>query len=233
MSAAGDVLDPAARRARPVGEVAVVLGVPVLLALAGTQWSAVATGAPALEVSDAALLATLAAEAVLAAAMVPWLRRRGWSPAAVSGDPRPVDVLRGAGLWLATIAAVSVAFLPVYLSAPGWAMSLAEQRLLGGISLPVLVLAAVWNSVFEEFLWLGYGVTALAPRLGMGWACAVSILLRVSIHAYQGLAGMVLGVLPVALVLTWYFARTGRLWPAVVAHVVTNALAFAPYVDAA
>jgi membrane protease YdiL (CAAX protease family) len=31
--------------------------------------------------------------------------------------------------------------------------------------------------------------------------------------------------LPVAVVLTFYFVRTGRLWPVIVAHIVQDALA--------
>lgn len=233
MSGSDGALAPDAPRPRAVAEIAVVLGLPVLLFLGATRWSAVTTGSTSFEISDPALLATLVVEAVLAAALVPWLRRRGWSPDAVAGGPSPLDVLRGAALWLAAMVAMYVAFLPVYWGAPDLATALVAREMLGGISLPVLVLAAVWNSVFEEFLWLGYGVAALESRVGLAWACTISLVLRLSVHAYQGLTGVLIGLFPAMLILTWYFARTRRIWPPIVAHVVMNALAFAPHVHGA
>jgi membrane protease YdiL (CAAX protease family) len=43
--------------------------------------------------------------------------------------------------------------------------------------------ASILNPIFEEFLWLGYLVHRLTPRLGVNAACAVSMALRVSLHA--------------------------------------------------
>jgi membrane protease YdiL (CAAX protease family) len=50
----------------------------------------------------------------------------------------------------------------------------------------------------------------------------VSVALRVAIHSYQGPIALI-GILPMTIVFTWYYARSGRLSPVVVAHVITDA----------
>jgi len=82
---------------------------------------------------------------------------------------------------------------------------------------------AILNPIFEEFLWLGYAIPTLSARTGLSRAVAISLALRLSVHAYQGVAAFV-GILPVGVVFTWYFARTGRLWPVIVAHAVMDAV---------
>lgn len=89
-----------------------------------------------------------------------------------------------------------------------------------------IVVTSVVNPVFEEFLWLGYGVARLADRIGLRAAAVLSILLRLGVHTYQG-PWAVLGVLPLALAFTWYYGRIRRLWPVNVAHVLLDALGLA------
>ncbi len=110
--------------------------------------------------------------------------------------------------------------------APAAARALHSPTLVAGASVPALVAVTVLNALFEEFLWLGYAVPALASRLGLEAACVVSIGLRTSIHLYQGAMAFV-GILPMAVIVTLYFARTRRLWPVVVAHVVIDAVGLA------
>ena len=43
------------------------------------------------------------------------------------------------------------------------------------------------------------------------------------VHAYQGPMA-VIGILPLGLVFTYYFARSRRLWPAVVAHMIFDTI---------
>jgi membrane protease YdiL (CAAX protease family) len=50
------------------------------------------------------------------------------------------------------------------------------------------------------------------------------VALRVLVHLYQGRLALI-AILPLGVVFTWYYVRTKRLWPVVVAHVVVDALA--------
>ena len=54
----------------------------------------------------------------------------------------------------------------------------------------------------------------------------VSAGIRVFHHFYQGAVGVV-GVAPLALLYAYWFARTGRLWPLIVAHALTDFTALA------
>jgi membrane protease YdiL (CAAX protease family) len=50
--------------------------------------------------------------------------------------------------------------------------------------------------------------------------------MRVFYHFYQGAVGVV-GIAPLALLFAYGFARTGRLWPLIVAHALTDFWALA------
>jgi membrane protease YdiL (CAAX protease family) len=156
--------------------------------------------------------------------LVPWLAVRGWSPRAVAGAPEPKDIAFGVGLWLLSLVLDAVVWATFGILRPETARALANyQPFAGGASAAATVLVSVINPVFEEFLWLGYAVPSLTPRLGVAGACAASIALRASVHSYQG-PWALLSILPIALVLTAYYARTRRLWPAIVAHVIMDAV---------
>jgi membrane protease YdiL (CAAX protease family) len=44
----------------------------------------------------------------------------------------------------------------------------------------------------------------------------MSVAIRVLYHLYQGPASA--GIIPIGFVFAYWYARTGRLWPAVIAH---------------
>jgi membrane protease YdiL (CAAX protease family) len=214
-------------------EAAIVLGLPVAVFLASMVLAhraipsagVPASGAPLF--TDGRLLRTLATEAILTAALLPWLLRRGWRPLASADAPEPRDVLRGAGLWLGAIAVTYVGHLALFVTDRQVSAALVSTvPWTGAVSPAVIVAVAVLNPVFEEFLWLGYGVGELQRRLGLRGAMIVSVALRTAVHAYQGVYAL-LGVLPLGLVFTWYYGRTRRLWPVVVAHVIVDGMALA------
>ena len=206
-------------------ELALVLGLPTIAwACASLSWLTHRGGHATL--SDTGLLAVVGEEAVFCGFLLPFLRGRGWSPAAVAGEPEPKDVLRGALVWLSSYVAFVVVWIAFVSLAPALGPTLRTPPFTVGASAASILFVSVLNSVFEEFLWLGYGVSALRSRVGLRGACLVSIALRVAIHAYQGPMAIV-GIVPLAVVFTLYYARTGRLWPVVVAHIIADAAGFA------
>jgi uncharacterized protein len=208
-----------------LGEIALVLGVPTVLFLSSSiRWRLVHNGAVIF--TDQRLLATLGIEALITATVLPILLRRGWNPMTVSPPPETRDILRGLLVWIGLIVALYVSVLVTSIFVPDMKEFLRARQFTGHISPAVVVAASLLNPIFEEFLWLGYAIPAVASRFGIGAACAVSITLRVSLHLYQGKLAFI-SVLPIAIVLTWYFVKTGRLWPTVVAHVVVDALGMA------
>ena len=217
---------------RPVTtrEMALVLGLPTAVFLASSiSWRVRHTG---IVFTDRRLLMTLAIEMAIVAVLLPYLWRKGWRPAAVARTPEPRDVVRGLGLWLGLMGAVYLTVIVLYVAAPDYVRGLVQTRpFTGVVSAPVIVATALLNPIFEEFLWLGYTIPTLGSRFGIRTACVISIVLRVAVHLYQGTIALI-AILPTAIVMTVYFARTRRLWPVVVAHVIVDAIGLSGFLPA-
>ena len=207
-----------------------MLGVPVGLVLGREAWVRLRGGAIPIRppFTDSRLLATLGLEIVRAILLGAWLCRRNWSPRTEIGRPVTFDMVRGGVLWIVTFAVVRLVNVALGAVASGDLASAKQGTLTGDLSLPVMAAALIINPLFEETLWLAYAVPTLSRRLGVLAAAALSIGLRVGVHGNQGLLA-VTSVLPVAVVWTAYYIRSGRLLPVVVAHVINNAIGFSTF----
>jgi membrane protease YdiL (CAAX protease family) len=96
-------------------------------------------------------------------------------------------------------------------------------------AVPVLVLAAAQNAVLEEVVMIGYLFTRWSQA---GWSTArvmvSSALIRGSYHLYQGFGGFV-GNAVMGLVFGFFYTRTKRVGPLVVAHTILDVVAFVGY----
>lgn len=94
---------------------------------------------------------------------------------------------------------------------------------------PYLLLSAFQNGFAEEIVVVGFMLTRLRQA---GWtnerALGASALLRGSYHLYQGIGGF-FGNLVMGLVFGWWFQRTNRVLPLVVAHFLLDAFSFVGY----
>jgi membrane protease YdiL (CAAX protease family) len=94
---------------------------------------------------------------------------------------------------------------------------------------PVLVLQGVQNGVLEEVVMVGFLLTRLAElRWPARRAVLVSALVRGSYHTYQGVGGF-LGNLVMGALFGWWFTRTRRVLPLVIAHSVIDIVSFVGY----
>ena len=95
--------------------------------------------------------------------------------------------------------------------------------------IPVLALAAFANGFAEEVVVVGYLITRLR-QLGLSTSAAVGIssALRGIYHLARGFAAGV-GNVVMGLVFGYFWIRTGRLWPLVIAHGVIDTVAFVGY----
>jgi membrane protease YdiL (CAAX protease family) len=91
---------------------------------------------------------------------------------------------------------------------------------------PLLLLQAAQDGVLEEIVVVGYLLTRLRQ---LGWsngrALGASAVLRGSYHLYQGLGGFA-GNFVMGLIFAWWFQRTRRVLPLVIAHVLLDVFAF-------
>lgn len=96
-------------------------------------------------------------------------------------------------------------------------------------TIPVLILAALQNAILEEVIVIGYLMTRLKQ---FGWTTAATIVtaaaLRASYHLYQGV-GAGLGNFVMGLVFGYWFHRTKRVLPLVIAHTLLDVVAFVGY----
>lgn len=96
--------------------------------------------------------------------------------------------------------------------------------------IPVSLLSAVQNGFNEEIIIVGYLLTRFGQlRWGTARSITVSAVIRGSYHLYQGLGGFV-GNLLMGLLFGWWFTRTRRVIPLVVAHSLLDAASFIGYV---
>jgi membrane protease YdiL (CAAX protease family) len=95
---------------------------------------------------------------------------------------------------------------------------------------PYLLLSAFQNGLSEEIIVVGYLLTRLRQ---LGWndgpALAASALLRGTYHLYQG-TGAFVGNAVMGLIFGFWFQRTRRVLPLVIAHSVIDAASFVGYV---
>jgi uncharacterized protein len=81
-------------------------------------------------------------------------------------------------------------------------------------------LVIVINSVYEEFLLIGYFFKRLEkyhPAVVIG----LSMLIRLSYHTYQGWMSL-FSIIPVGLVFGYYYFKYKKLWPVIIAHGLLN-----------
>lgn len=138
------------------------------------------------------------------------------------------DLTVGAGLALV----IGVPGLGVY--AVGRALDMNVTIAASGLddywwTVPLLVLSALQNAVLEEVVAVAYLMTRLRE---LGWqlpaTIAASSLLRGSYHLYQGY-GMAVGNMAMGAVFAWWYHRTGRVMPLVVAHALLDIVSFVGY----
>jgi uncharacterized protein len=160
-----------------------------------------------------------------------FLHARGWTLKRVGLTPRLLDPLIGVGLAIGAYTAYAALWLltsavklqPAYLHG--------ASSLVGGhFALPTVLAASIVNSLFEELFVCGYVITAAREAGHLAIGVNASIAIRLAYHLYQGGAGVV-GIVPFGVILAVWFSKTGRLWPVVVAHALTDFAGLAGNID--
>ncbi|UIZ92047.1 CPBP family intramembrane metalloprotease [Corynebacterium sp. CNCTC7651] len=139
--------------------------------------------------------------------------------------PRWRDLAHGAGF----AAMIGLPGLALYVAGVHLGLSKVVVPATEAVQIPTSLLWAFANGFGEEVVVVMYLVTRLGQ---LGWkpwqAIAASSALRGSYHLYQGVsAGF--GNIVMGVVFAWYFHRTGRVWPLVLAHFLIDAVAYIAY----
>lgn len=94
---------------------------------------------------------------------------------------------------------------------------------------PILILDGIQNGLYEEVIMIGFLLTRFRQlNWPTGRAILISAVIRGSYHTYQGLGGFV-GNLIMGALFGWWFTRTRRVLPLVIAHSVIDIVSFVGY----
>jgi len=88
-----------------------------------------------------------------------------------------------------------------------------------------LILFSVFNPLFEEFILVGYVVTAIRKKFGLISCLILSVGFRLSFHIYQGPI-ILLSILPMGILFTIYFWHKRSVIPLIIAHGLMDFLSF-------
>lgn len=141
---------------------------------------------------------------------------------------RRTDLLHGAGL----AALIGIPGLLFYISAVH--LGLSKQVDPSGLDsspwqLPLLVLNSWANGFAEEIVVVAWLATRLRQlKVPWVWVFVASSVLRGSYHLYQGYSAG-LGNIIMGAIYLYYWKRTGRIWPLVIAHGLIDTVAFVGY----
>jgi membrane protease YdiL (CAAX protease family) len=205
------------RALRPRTEFAIVVSVAFGYLILGSVL-ALLFPSPHAPISEGGLRFLLVYEPVILLLLGWFLSMRGWSLEQLGFRPSARETLVGFGLAAVTYLAYVAVWLVAVSISSGLPQAAENNDLVApGLSLITIIAASILNPIFEEVFVCGYVISALTDSRGLSFGINVSVGLRLLYHLYQGAAG-VLGIIPVGLVFAYWYARTGRLWPVIVAH---------------
>jgi len=218
------------RALSPELEFAVVIITAFGVFIAGSLLSVLgSTDNESAPITDAHLRSLIVYEVIVAVLLLAFLRIRLWPLQSLGIAPGLRETLVGVGLATVAYLAYVVFFLIATHSSPYMARAAAELTLVApGLSVPLVIAASIVNPVFEEVFVSGYVISALRERWSFWTAINVSIAIRLSYHLYQGPIG-VLNIIPLGLIFAFWYARTGRLWPLIVAHAIFDLVGLLAY----
>lgn len=173
-------------------------------------------------ITNEQLLQTVYYEIVALSVLGAFLHARKWTfeRLGIGADLR--DTLLGIVLMVlvygisAGIQALVGAIVPSMVETSAKLLRVGEPLGLGTVAITSLV-----NSVFEEVFVCAYVISALKEKRGLAVAVNVSVALRVAYHLYQGALGA-LTIAPIGLLFAYWYVRSGRLWPVIVAHALLD-----------
>jgi membrane protease YdiL (CAAX protease family) len=145
------------------------------------------------------------------------LRRAGWRWADFHVHPSRQATVQGAALALLVL-------IPSFLLEKAFDVPQPDLR----TSLPAVLAVSIVNPVFEELIVVGFVIEALRKRFGLAVAVNTSIAIRMLYHLYQGPMAFIVFA-AIGLVFTFWYVRTGRLWPLIVAHMVLDFIGLASF----
>jgi membrane protease YdiL (CAAX protease family) len=153
-----------------------------------------------------------------------FMRARGWTLERFGFSINLRDT--SVGVLLAIIVFCAIWVIEQFLGSAAPAMLQAAQRfdkVSGELDIWAILMSSAVDSVFEELFVCAYVISALKDKRRAAFALNVSIALRVGCHLYQGVYGVLIGG-TLGLVFGYWYLKSGRIWPLIVAHASLQAV---------
>jgi uncharacterized protein len=209
-----------------VAVVSVAFGYFVLLSLADAVH--VRVGA---HHSTGSLIALAVYEIALTAILCAFLATRGWTLERIGLNPSLKDTAAGVVLffvasvvWYGIWAVIAIIAPDIVRGAAATSQTIVSH----GLSMTAVGVVSIVNPIFEETFETAYVMTALRGRVSPVACVNVSVAIRLLCHLYQGTLG-VIGIIPIGLMAAYWYLKTGRLWPLIVAHALTDFMSLASF----
>jgi len=171
----------------------------------------------------------MAYEVVVFAVLIGFLHVRGWTLDRLGFGGGMKDTLIGLALVLAVYVACAAIYWTILAAWPPAEQVMNPYEFSHHSSLPTVIAISIVNPIFEETFVCGYVMSALKKRTGVWNAISISVAIRLLYHLYQGAAAFIT-IVPFGVILAYWFARTGRLWPVIVAHIIADFTALTGHV---
>ena len=176
---------------------------------------------------DRTLILNGAFEAAMLGLFLIVLHGCGWCPADLRIRMGWRSTVEGIGLLFATylgLMAVMI-FLLMLLELIGhasWVNGLVPKFAATGpgviqLTWPVIIVFTFVNAFYEELVYMGFTFNQVAAKLGSGWALAATVMIRLSIHTYQGTSHAVqIGTWALIFGIAYRWRKC--VWPLILAH---------------
>jgi membrane protease YdiL (CAAX protease family) len=179
--------------------------------------------------SNAHLASILVYEVAIATVLVAFLHLRGWTLASVGLQASAADLPVGIVLAIAGYLSFMASYLIIASVWPQAAAAMQSSAFSSQeLSMPLVLVLSVINPIFEETFVSAYVIGALKDRPDPWTGINVSVAIRLLYHLYEGAVAAV-GIVPIGLLFAIWYARTGRLWPLIVAHALWDFIPLATY----
>jgi membrane protease YdiL (CAAX protease family) len=180
---------------------------------------------PSVIVSNNDVLGLLKIELLSFLLIVGFLWIRGWSIASLNIKANFKLTFYGFVLYIGNCLcsiftfSLFVAFLGPAVFSVGYPLDYSE------LDRSIVLLSSLINPFFEEILVTGYIIQFLRYRKGFWFAVHASTFVRLLYHLYMG-PMVIIFILPMGILFAYTYARWGKLWPLIFAHMVANIIGF-------
>lgn len=157
------------------------------------------------------------------------LYRQGRKVDVIVAPFSPVDILHTIGLFILPYLAYSLICLTIRSLFPDFNLDSVNTEFMQKNITIFYVLFILVNPVFEELIVRAFLITEIVSITGKGsLAVALSVLIQISYHLYQGLIpAILLGI--IFLTFSIYFLKYKRIMPIIIAHALIDILAMIYY----